>query len=313
MSRISSRASSQTILKASIIGEQLGRRYKLIYEPLSSKQVPLNLVQIARWFETQDEPVRNSLEKAEPFTWLKHLDKGVSKSSRSSRYLSALIMEEYVQAQNLWGRMQTLSEDSHVLELESQFPISSRSQSFLPSSKLTNPGISFRPKATGTSPIDTAFRRSPESTFSSVATGSSFFGPILLSPVSSRSKEKAIENERPETSDDTSSSNDSVSSDNVPSRLLPSVPGVSLQPPSSEDVGAKRSAIPLSLGRANSTGSESSNLPVAQVENQSLLSSKSSKPRGIRTSLHVRNPGRRGSARKDSEESLRLEYSAKAM
>ena len=254
LSRISSRASSQTILKASITGEQLRRRYKLIYEPLASKQAPLNLVQIARWFETQDEPVRKSLEKAEPFTWLKHLDKGTFKPPRSSRHLSALIMEDYVHTQNLWDRMQTISEDSPVSE-----------------------------------PV----------------------GPILLSPVSSRFKEKVIE--RPETSDDTSSSNGSVSSDNGPSQLLPDVPDVSLQPPSSEDVAARRSVIPFSLGRASSTGSsESSNAPVAQVENQSLLSSKSSKPRGIRTSLHARNPGRRGSPRQDSEESLRLEYQAKA-
>lgn len=231
------------------------RRYKLVYEPLASKKVPLNLVQIARWFETQDEPVRKSLEKAEPFTWLKHLDKGTSKSSRSSRHLSALIMEDYFHAQNLWDRMQTISEDSPVL-------------------------------------------------------GS--VGPILLSPVSSRFKEKVII-ERPETSDDSSSSNDSVSSDNGPSQLLPSVPDVLLQPPSSDDVAARRSAIPFSSGRTSSTGSsESGNPPVAQVENQSLLSSKSSKPRGIRTSLHARNPGRRDSPRQDSEESLRLEYEAKA-
>ena len=312
LSRISSRASSQTILKASITREQLGRRYKLIYEPLASKQVPLNFVQIARWFETQDEPVRKSLEKAEPFTWLKHLDKGTSKSSRSSRHLSSLIMEEYVHAQNLWDRMQTISEDSPVLESsESHFPMGSQPLSFLPSSKLTNAGISFKPKATGTTPIDTVPRRSPESTYSSVATGSSYFGPILLSPVSSQFKEKVIE--RPETSDDTSSSNDSVSSDNGPLQLLPSVPDVSLQPPSSEDVAARRSTIPLPLGRANSTGSSDfSNPPVVQVENQSLLNSKSSKPRGIRTSLHARNLSRRGSPRQDSEESLRLEYEAKA-
>ena len=297
LSRISSRASSQTILKASITGEQLGRRYKLIYEPLASKQVPLNLVQIARWFETQDEPVRKSLEKAEPFTWLKHLDKGTLKSSRSSRYLSSLILEEYVHAQNIWDRVQTISEDSPVLESESQ--------SFLPSSKVTNAGISFKPKATGTTTIDAGSRRSPESTFSSVASGSSFFGPNL-----SRLKEEVIE--RPETSDDTSSSNGSVSSDNGPSQLLIPVPDVSLQPPSSEDVAARRSVVPLPLVRASSTrSSESSNPPVAQVENQSLLS-KSSKSRGIRTSLHARNPGRRGGPRQDSEESLRLEYGAKA-
>ena len=289
----------------------MGRRYKLIYEPLASKQVPLNLVQIARWFETQDEPVRNSLEKAEPFTWLKHLDKGTSKLSRSSRYLSALMMEEYVHAQNLWDRMQTISDDSPVLESESYFPMGSQPLSVFSSPKLNNSGISFKLKAIGTTPIDAATRRSPESTFSSVATGSSFFGPIILSPISSRFKDKVIE--RPETFDDTSSSSGSVSSDNGPSQLLTSVPDVSLQPPSSEDVAARRSAIPLSLGCASSTGSsESTNPPLVQVENQSISSSKSSKPRGIRTSLHARNPGRRGSPRKDSEESLRLEYEAKA-
>ena len=104
-----------------------------------------------------------------------------------------------------------------------------------------------------------------------------------------------------------------MSSDNGPSQLLASVPDVSLQPPSSEDVAGRRSGIPLSLGRGSSTGSsESNNPPLLQVESQSVSSSKSSKPRGIRTSLHVRNPGRRGSPREDSEESLRLEYEAKA-
>ena len=289
----------------------MGRRYRLIYEPLSSKQVPLNLVQIARWLGTQDEPVRKSLEKAEPFTWLKHL-KGTSKSSRSSRYLSALIMEEYVHAQNLWDRMQALSVDSPVSDSESHFPMTSQPLSFLSSSKLMNAGISFKPKATGTTPSDTASRRSPDSTFSSVATDSSFFGPILLSPVSSRFKdfaEKVIE--RP--IDDASSSNGSVSSDNGPPQLLSSVPDVSLQPPSSEDVAARRSAVSPSLDRASSIGSsESTNPPLVQVENQSLSSSKSSKPRGRRMSLHAKNPGRRGSPREESEESLRLEYEAKA-
>lgn len=310
MSRINSRASSQTIRKASITGEQLERRYKLIYEPLASKQVSLNLVQIARWFETQDEPVRKSLEKAEPFTWLKHLDKGISKSSRSSRYLSALIMEEYVHAQKLWDRMQTTSVDSPVSESESHFPMSSQPLSFLSSSKLMNAGLSFKPKATGT---NTTSRRSPDSTFSSVATDSSFFGPILLSPVSSRFKGFTEMVERPKPFDDASSSNGSVSSDNGPPQLLSSVPDVSLQPPSSEDVAARHSGISLSLVRASSTGSsESTNPPLVQVENQSLSSSKSSKPRGRRMSLHAKSPGRRGSPLEDSEESLRLKYEAKA-
>ena len=271
-----------------------------------------------------------SLEKAEPFTWLKHLDKGTSKSSRSSRYLSALIMEEYVHAQNLWNRNQTISEDSPVIGSESLFPKGSPPAPFLfpsrsgspnvlgsfKSTDLMNAGISSEPKATRATSTDTASRRSRDSAFSSVATGSSIFGPVPRSRVSSRLGdfvEKVVD--RPNTINDTSSSNGSEATDDDPPQLLGSVPDVSLQPPSSEDVG-RHLAVPLSLGHASSTGSlESTNPPPVQAvssENQSLSSVKSSKRRRIRMSLHARNPGRRGSPQEVTEESLRLEYDAKA-
>jgi len=289
--------------------------------------VPLNPVQIARWLGTKDEPVRKSLEKAEPFTWLKHLDKSTSKSSRSPWYLSALITEEYVHAQSLLDRTRTISEDSAVLQSESHSTMNSRSPSFLSpsrlgsanvlgSSKLMTAGISFEPKATRTTSTDTASRKSADSAFSSVATGSSIFGTVPLSPVSSRLNdfvEKAVD--RHETPDDTSFSDGSEVSDNDQPQLLISVPDVLLQPPSSEDV-AVRHLAPLPLALASSTGSlESTNPPPGPVspENQSLSSLKSSSNhRRIRTSLHASRPGRRGRHRENSEESLRLEYEAKA-
>lgn len=311
LSRINSLASSQTSRKASITSEQLGRRYKLIYESLASKQAPLNLIQIARWFGTQDELVRKSLEKAEPFTWLKHLDKGTSKSSRSSRYLSALIMEEYVHAQSLWGRLQVISGDSPILKPRTG------SANDLDSSKSTNlmaTGISFEPKAIRTR-LDTASRKSADSALSSVATSSSIFGAVPLSPVSSQLNdcgEKVADTHK--TFSDTSSFNGSEVSDNSRPRPLVSVPDLSLQPPSSDDVATRHSTNPLSLALASSTGSlESTNPPPVHAissEDQSLLSLKSSKPR--RMSLHASRPGRRSNIREYSEESLRLEYEAKA-
>ena len=307
----------------------------MIYESLASKQAPLNLAQIARWFGTQDEPVRKFLEMGEPFTWLKHLDKGTFKSSRSSRYLSALMIEEYVHAQKPWDRIQTISKDSSILESESRGPRGSRSppllspsrtglSNVLGSSKSTNPtsaGVSFEPKATRTIPIDTASRKSADSGLSSVVTGSSILGTVPLSPVSTRLNqfvEKSVGGHK--IFDDTSSSDGSEASDDDDGRPQPlaSVPDVSLQPPSSEDVATRHSPIPLRLGVANSTGSLESTNPhpvrVVPSENQSLSSIKSSsKPRRIRMSLHASRPTRRGTLRADSEESLRLEYEAKAM
>lgn len=92
-------ASPQTLRKASITSQQLERRYNLIYSSLSLQ--PLNIARVARWYGSQDDHVKDALEKAEPLTWLKHLDKRAKKSKRLPWHLSALIMEQHLQAQVL--------------------------------------------------------------------------------------------------------------------------------------------------------------------------------------------------------------------
>ena len=108
-------ASPQTLRKAKITSEQLGRRYNLVYGVLSVGSSPLNMARVARWYGSQEPVVRSSLEKAEPFTWLKHLDKRNTRPpERSPRHLSALIMEEYAHAQLRQDPMKTIPEDFAV-------------------------------------------------------------------------------------------------------------------------------------------------------------------------------------------------------
>jgi hypothetical protein len=83
---------------------------------LSTASSPPNYAKVARWYGTQEPVVRSSLEKAEPFTWLKHLDKrGSSTSDRLPWHLSALIIEEYLHAearQDSMNIMNSIPEDS---------------------------------------------------------------------------------------------------------------------------------------------------------------------------------------------------------
>ncbi len=92
LARINNLASAQTTRKAHITSRQLGRRYQLIYESLGSKN-SLNLAKVTRWYSSQPDVSRRSLERAEPFTWLKHLDKLSGKSIRSPWHVTALITE----------------------------------------------------------------------------------------------------------------------------------------------------------------------------------------------------------------------------
>ncbi|KAJ3853876.1 hypothetical protein EV368DRAFT_38016, partial [Lentinula lateritia] len=85
-----------------------------------------NLLKVSKWYSAQDPLVRSSLEKAEPFIWLKHLEKKrnlkqpegeghkdkaggeednakedfTATTTRLPWHLSALIMEEYILAQS---------------------------------------------------------------------------------------------------------------------------------------------------------------------------------------------------------------------
>lgn len=59
-------------------------------------------MQVCKWYQSQPILARAALEKAEPFTWLKHLDnrRKVSSIVHKPRNLSARIVEEYLQAKN---------------------------------------------------------------------------------------------------------------------------------------------------------------------------------------------------------------------
>ncbi|KAJ3749301.1 hypothetical protein DFH05DRAFT_1593438, partial [Lentinula detonsa] len=148
LSRIKTLSSQSTSKKVAITADQLGRRYSLIYDsfgfPLpppssASASTPdesnqfntitaisisntqgFNLLKVSKWYAGQDKLIRLSLENAEPFIWLKHLEKRkelvdinkddgnhtTATTSRPPWHLSALIMEEYVYAQNVKDRSQ---------------------------------------------------------------------------------------------------------------------------------------------------------------------------------------------------------------
>ncbi|KAH7909790.1 hypothetical protein BJ138DRAFT_1154407 [Hygrophoropsis aurantiaca] len=95
ISRIKAEAKPHTLRKAVIVGEQLERRYRALYNSTSE---PINLVKVAHWYANSDPVLQTSLDDAEPLAWLKHLLHKRGKR-RSPRHLSALIVEEYTKAQ----------------------------------------------------------------------------------------------------------------------------------------------------------------------------------------------------------------------
>ncbi|KAL0071727.1 hypothetical protein AAF712_000649 [Marasmius tenuissimus] len=112
LSRIRTMASPQTMQKAAITVDQLQRRYQLLYTSLSKNPKRYDLVKVARWYDNQDTIVQSALTKAEPLTWLKHLEKRVSSSpKRSPWHLSALVMEEFLQAHRTQDSMDPIPEE----------------------------------------------------------------------------------------------------------------------------------------------------------------------------------------------------------
>jgi hypothetical protein len=92
-------ASPQTQRKATITKQQLSRRYTLIQDAQKAPEASenWNYTNVARWYSTVDPLVKRHIEKAEPFSWLRHLEAGRT-TPRSQWHLTALIMEEYIQA-----------------------------------------------------------------------------------------------------------------------------------------------------------------------------------------------------------------------
>ncbi|EAU92769.2 hypothetical protein CC1G_01814 [Coprinopsis cinerea okayama7 len=101
LNKIKSHASQQTHKKASITKQQLSRRYKLLDDSQKSPDEydHFNFLNVARWYGSVGDPVKRSMEKAEPFSWLRHLEGPSRKTERPPWHMTALIMEEYVQAQ----------------------------------------------------------------------------------------------------------------------------------------------------------------------------------------------------------------------
>ncbi|KAG5644620.1 hypothetical protein DXG03_008098 [Asterophora parasitica] len=197
LARLKAATTPQTLRKAKITQDQLGRRYNLTYGSLSAG-APLNINKVAQWYSQQDALIRNSLEKAEPFTWLKHLERrGAKPPERYPWNISALMAEEFIQAQNRHDTMATIPEDSSLRKISPDAPLSppfvdnhlAPTTSRTSSNNLLGPSIarkfSFDGGATFEPHVDSTrtsldidpHHRSYESSFSSLPTGLSSTAP----------------------------------------------------------------------------------------------------------------------------------------
>ncbi|KAJ7446445.1 hypothetical protein B0H11DRAFT_2336879 [Mycena galericulata] len=191
--QIRTQASPRALQKASMVCDQLGRRYNLIYNSLSSP-TGFNISKVARWFGSQEPVIQASLEQAEPLAWLKDLESTRKSNHRIPWHLSALIMEEYILQLRGTSKPQT---HDRVASLNSSpsLSIASRPRCSSPhgssyfslgpslSRKLSYEGhISFEPVIeSGRRSMES--RKSGESGFSSIRSGSSLHHAI--SPTSS--------------------------------------------------------------------------------------------------------------------------------
>lgn len=108
LARIRSSVQGHTLRKAEITSDQLQRRYHM----LLSHQPSINLLQVAHWYKEQEPVVKASLDKAEPLTWLKHLENHGHRSARSPWLISALTVEEFAKTHSSHPTMATIPEDA---------------------------------------------------------------------------------------------------------------------------------------------------------------------------------------------------------
>lgn len=174
--------------------DQLGRRYNLIFGTLQTGRC-LNSAKVARWYGKQDVDTRSTLERTEPFTWLKHLAKRDNKfSDRSHWFISALIAEEYMRTNSRHDLVTMIPEHG---PLRKGFYEPPASPSFIHSAPVTarisihdipdrphvrkshsEDRLTFQPRVNSSHPsleIDT--HTSHESSFSSLPVGSSLTRP----------------------------------------------------------------------------------------------------------------------------------------
>lgn len=328
ISRIKQLISPQTIRKAEITSDQLARRYSLLSGHVKGNP-PMNLAAVSRWYNSQPESVRNLLEKNEPFTWIKHLEKRNQKMARSPWHLTALIVEEYVKSGGRHDYMQTIPEESVIPDHEQARTRKPRSPSFLSTSRglglglpmsmgtTTDEHISFEPSGeTKRTSLDAGSRRSIDSGPNSIHSGSSNPAYLPLSPLSSisadnKSGRHMISRSRSPGSSSSESSDESVHHPNDLLTIPLPIPEVSIHPPSAENtplLDASSTDGPSTILKSPESSSFSNlKLPAAASSNPSL------KPLPGRTSPSISKRYRNQARRKaDREAFLLIEYENKA-
>ncbi|KAJ7492419.1 hypothetical protein FB451DRAFT_1078464, partial [Mycena latifolia] len=194
--QIRTKTSPRALERASVACDQLGRRYNLIYNSISSP-TGFNISKVARWFGSQEGVVQSSLEHAEPFTWLKGAGKARRATQRNPWHLSALIMEEYIlqlrgnSKSQVHHRIASLnSSPSLSFSSRPQFPSPQGSSYFSLGPSLARKSsfegrTSFEPLGEpGQRSMDQESRRSGESGYSSILSASSL-PHQLVSPTNS--------------------------------------------------------------------------------------------------------------------------------
>jgi len=159
--------------------DQLQRRYN-IFSHTQTNSMSLNLAAVSRWYGSQDEILRQDLERSEPLTWLKHLSRRTQLLSRW--HLSARIIETFVTTQAVPSQsklpsqprpMESIPEDHSIQDLShSVTRVYSPERIYLPPDKLRVLKESF----------DVESRRSVDSFPSSIVSDSS---NLAMSPVPS--------------------------------------------------------------------------------------------------------------------------------
>ncbi len=272
--------------------------------------------------------VKNSLEKIEPFTWLKHLEKRTPNANRSRWNLSALIMEQYISPNEL-ERMQTIPENAPMLNSSSPFPRKSRTPSFLSSSRggsslevgpsIINDGrISFEPLSEfKRDSLEAMSQRSGDSVVSSVH-GNPPEGGVPTLPNAKESDNYVTHRQpySPGVSSSASSSSSLFSKVNEDDAVSPSlvVPNLSIHPPSSEFL-LDTVAQPLSFNASRGSSNSSQRLRATTHSSQSVTSLTGKEPSKSQNRLQMSLPPRGRSSKKQRanlEEISRREYETKA-
>ncbi|KAI0082109.1 hypothetical protein K474DRAFT_1741672 [Panus rudis PR-1116 ss-1] len=142
LSRIRAKLKPNTIRKVEITKDQLERRYAALLTPPSRTTAPINLLGVVRWYNSQDEIVRNALDRAEPLTWLRHLrDKSSRKDvPRLPWHLTALIIEEYVRSKMRPEVMETIPEDRIATSVTAQTSPVSNQANYAPDKRSPSSG-----------------------------------------------------------------------------------------------------------------------------------------------------------------------------